>query len=357
MKLFINGTGNVSAQRGWDSISDPGGPAGYSGRMIRCPEPEADTGLDDKYIRRMSRMIRLGWIAARLCLDDAGNPVPDAIITGSGWGSVLDSEKFLLSIYKNNENLLPPTPFIQSTHNAVGAQVAMLLGNCSYNMTYAHGIFAFEHAMLDAMLCFMEGGKNNILLGGFDEITDNQFILTDRLGRWRKEPVQSLEMIDRKSKGTVAGEGYSFFFLQDHPSSTTYARLTGVRTIYRTDNKDDVSVAIIKFLDDHGLKPGDISCIFAGYNGDERGDLYYGDVLAGVFRKGVPEARWKHLTGDYLTAGAFATWAACQSIKAQTIPASLLSSGHPQAPIRYILIYNHFNCAHHSLILISHPDE
>jgi 3-oxoacyl-[acyl-carrier-protein] synthase II len=138
MSIYINGIGCVSPQKTWEKDSFLEEVQEYHARMIQCMEPEVDPGLDDKYLRRMNRLIRLGWTAAKLCLDDAGNPKPDAIITGSGWGSVQDSEKFLLSIYKNKENFLPPTPFIQSTHNALGSQIAILLECFHYNMAYAH---------------------------------------------------------------------------------------------------------------------------------------------------------------------------------------------------------------------------
>jgi 3-oxoacyl-[acyl-carrier-protein] synthase II len=357
MKIYINGTGNVSPQKTWDADAFLDEIKNYHGRMLQCQDPDVDPGVDEKYLRRMSHLIRLGWIAAKICLDDAGNQVPDAIITGSGWGSVLESEKFLLSIYKNKESLLPPTPFIQSTHNVLGAQIAILLNNSSYNMTYAHSSHAFEHALLDAILRLKTGESNNLLLGGFDEITTNQFILTDRLNRWRKNAVNSLELFNDEMQGTISGEGFTFFFLQNHKTEKTYAEVKDVATVFSMEDIDMIVEKALLFLEKNGLEPGMIDWVFTGLNGDRKGDTVYREVLSRVFASNFNQAAWKHLCGEYLTATAFATWAAAKAIKNQSVPDILrIQSPLENQIIRNILIYNHFKGINHSFILLSLPD-
>jgi len=356
MNIYINGIGNVSPQKTWDQAAFLDQVKDYESRMLQCLEPEVDPGLDEKYLRRMSRLIRLGWIAAKICLDDAGNQRPDAIITGSGWGSVLDSEKFLLSIYRNKESLLPPTPFIQSTHNAVGAQIAMLLNNFSYNMAYSHGSFAFEHALLDSILGLKNGDYQNVLTGGFDEITANQFTLTDRLHRWRKQPVHNLQLFDPEAEGTIAGEGFTFFFLGREPSGNTYAVVKDVLTLLSTENTGIIAANALSFLKRNGLHPGMIDWVFTGLSGDQAGDAIYRDVLSMIFPAGVNNAAWKHLCGEYHTSAAFATWAAANAIKHQTVPDILrIKTVENRRDIRNILIYNHFKGIQNSFILLSYP--
>lgn len=356
MKIYINGIGNVSPQKTWDNLSFLEEIQEYNARMLQCLEPEVDPGLDEKYLRRMSRLIRLGWIAAKICLEDAGNQKPDAIITGSGWGSVQDSEKFLLSIYRNKENFLPPTPFIQSTHNAVGAQISLLLNNFSYNMAYSHGSFAFEHALTDSIMGLKNGDYTKVLAGGFDEITHNQFILTTRLNRWRMAAVNNLQLFDTKTEGTLAGEGFTFFFLQGEPSENTYAEVKDVMTLYSTGNHEMIVSGALSFLERNGLEPGMIDWIFTGRNGDKNSDQLYGKVLSGIFPKGVNEAAWKHLCGEYHSSTAFATWAAANVLKRQGLPGILKIKTHEKRhDIRNILIYNHFKGIQNSFILLSLP--
>ncbi len=349
MRAFINGIGCVSPQRSWERGSFPEQVQEYHARMIQCQEPEVDTGLDEKYTRRMNRLIRLGWTASKICLDDAGNPHPDAIITGSGWGSVQDSEKFLLSIYKNKESFLPPTPFIQSTHNALGSQIAILLESFHYNMAYAHSGFAFEQAVEDALIRLENKESRNILVGGFDEITDNQFILYDRAGWWRKEPASNLSLIDHPAPGSLSGEGYSFFLLSDERKAHTYAEVDAVVTGY-ADNP--ATASRVRAL----LKDRRIDWVLAGLNGDQRYDPVYHEILGELFPGGVPLAAFKHLCGEYLTASGFAMWAAAHAIREQRIPGVMkINPGGTQAGIDNILIFNLHKGQQCSFILLSKP--
>lgn len=357
MKICINGTGNVSPQPTWDNSQFLERVQEYRARMIQCLEPDVDPGLDEKYLRRMNRMLRLGWIASKICLDDAGAGVPDGIITGSGWGSVHDSEKFLLSIYKNKENLLPPTPFIQSTHNALGSQIAILLGNYRYNVAYAHASFAFEHALLDAICQLRSGEMKNVLLGGFDEITENQFTLIGRLGRWKNEPVSNLSLYQTGTPGSIAGEGFTFFSLQGEETSKTYAVVKDVMTLFDVTEAGRIQSDIRSFLQRNGLGPEETGWVFAGMNGDVEDDMWYREVLWPLFPSGTGLAAWKHLCGEYLTSSAFAMWAAARVLKTQTVPEALMIGDKAgDREINNILIYNHFKGMHHSLILLGRAD-
>jgi 3-oxoacyl-(acyl-carrier-protein) synthase len=324
VKANLNGIGCVSPQQTWDDGNFLKELREYNSRMIQCLEPDTATGLDEKYTRRMNRLLRLGWLAAKICLEDAGNPSPDAIITGSGWGSVEDSERFLLSIYKNKENLLPPTPFIQSTHNALGSQIAILLGNYRYNMAYAHGSAAFEHALADGLMRIGCGDSKSVLLGGFDEITPNQFILYDRLGKWRKGPVSNLGLLANPGEGTIAGEGFSFFLLGERSNGNSYGELIA------TDSQ------ISDIID-----PGEIDWVVAGMNGDRSHDAKLEAAITELFPGGVNLAGYKHLCGEYLTSSAFALCVAAKSLRAQHLPEILqLKNVKKTDEIRNILIFN-----------------
>lgn len=342
---FINGIGCVSPQKTWERGKFLQEVQEYNTRMIQCMEPEVDTGLDEKYLRRMNRLLRLGWTAAKICLDDAGNIRPDAIITGSGWGSVHDSEKFLLSIYKNKENFLPPTPFIQSTHNALGSQIAILLESYYYNMAYAHSSFAFEHALQDSLLRLRNGESKNILAGGFDEITPNHFTLFDRVGWWRKEEVSNIHLFEEKKDGTICGEGFGFFFLQNERNENTYAELKAV-----------ITQSANHFTADSQITTEAIDWVFVGMDGDARYDGLYGDVISKMFPEGVNIAAYKHLCGESLTSSAFALWAAANVIKHQHVPDILkIKTMKEPSDIKNILIFNLFKGKQLSLILLSKP--
>ena len=128
MEAYINGLSAISPQNTFSEDTLLADPVGYSGvRSLRCIEPQYSAYIDPMASRRMSRIIKMGVCSAMKCLRDAGISNPDAIITGTGMGCVEDTGKFLGSIFENEEKLLNPTPFIQSTHNTVGASIALLL--------------------------------------------------------------------------------------------------------------------------------------------------------------------------------------------------------------------------------------
>ena len=57
---------------------------------------------------------------------------------------------FLRKMIEFEEKMLSPTAFIQSTHNTVGAQIALLLKCHHYNNTIVHRAFSFENALTEA---------------------------------------------------------------------------------------------------------------------------------------------------------------------------------------------------------------
>lgn len=136
--------------------------------------------------RRMSRVIKMAVTTAVETLGGVENIAPlDAIITATGWGCLADSERFLRNVIVEREQLLNPTPFIQSTFNTVGGQIALLGHNHCYNVTYVNRSHSFEDALLDAMMRTTDGENRNILLGAFDEQTPSQHRIMERMGLYR----------------------------------------------------------------------------------------------------------------------------------------------------------------------------
>lgn len=71
--------------------------------------------------RRMSRVVKSGVAAGIESLLEFGDRAAvEAVVTATGLGCIADSEKFLDSLIANEERMLNPTPFIQSTFNTVG---------------------------------------------------------------------------------------------------------------------------------------------------------------------------------------------------------------------------------------------
>jgi hypothetical protein len=86
-------------------------------------------------------------------------------------------------------------------------------------------------------------------------------------------------------------------------------------------------------------------------NGDPASDTIYHKMLSGPFA-GTPAARYKHLCGEYMTAGAFGMWLGSMIMKTQTVP-EVVRMTTPPGRLNHILLWNHYRTTHHSLILLS----
>ena len=350
--MYIRATGNISPQKtfGHQPLGDA--PVEYTGNRLACIEPDYKEFIDPKQIRRMSRIIRMGVAAAMECLQEAGIKVPDAIVTGTGYGCLEDTNSFLSKMVEFNEELLTPTAFIQSTHNTIGAQIGLLLQCNNYNNAFVHRGFSFESALLDGMMLLKENEASNVLVGAIDEITNSSHAILNRLGLYKQGPVSNLDIYKTQTKGTIAGEGAAFFLLANEPSATDYAKLGGLHTFYKPAGIKEIEKQILSFLQGHSISINDIDMIITGKNGDTRSDKVYSQLAKTVFNN-KDTINFKNLCGEYPTASAFAMWLAANILKGGYVPATVAFDGSGESKIKKILIYNHYLGMHHSLSLLS----
>ncbi len=231
MEAFIRGIGNISPQPTFDNGAFLEEIREYTSARLQSIEPDYKEYIKPIQLRRMSRLLKMGVTSAGICLRDANVEKPDAIITGTGLGMMEETEKFLNGILDNQERLLNPTAFIQSTHNTVGAHIAVMLGCNQYNLTYVHGPLSFENSLLDSLMRLEENPAEKILCGGIEEITESHFIITDSMGFWKKGPVSNLSLYQDSQPGTIAGEGAAFFLLTRNEDPENYARIRGLSTL------------------------------------------------------------------------------------------------------------------------------
>ena len=319
--------------------------------FLQIQKPNYRDYIDPKQLRRMSKIVRMGIVSAKEAMKDAGIDNPDAIITGTGMGCQIDTEKFLNSMIDNDEGLLTPTSFIQSTHNTVGGSIALGNHNHNYNLTYVHRTFSFESALLDSMMLLNEKKANELLLGGFDEITDESWLIKTKIGHYKTEKITG-DLFKDDQIGARAGEGSSFFVLSDKKTDNAYAKVLGVEMFFRPESAKAVQDKITIFLSKHELLVEDIDLVILGNNGDTEFDRNYQELEQSILKESNT-INYKHLCGEYDTSSAFATWMAARIIKENKIPVSFGAKSNPSQLIGKVLIYNHFRNINHSLILLS----
>jgi 3-oxoacyl-[acyl-carrier-protein] synthase II len=342
--VYINGTGIISPQKTLGAALFPDEIISAESDMVKCKEPNYKEYVSGDMVRRMSRLIKMGVTASKVCLQDGGCSLPDAIITGTGLGCIEDTEKFLASMISNKEEFLTPTSFIQSTHNTVGAQIALILKCHNYNFTYVHRGFSFESALLDAMLQVDEDKDLKILVGGLDELTKNSFHITRRLGLWKTKPVNNLDLLKSKSKGSIAGEGAAFFLVSGIKSDRSYAMVSDLKMLFKPENAQEI------ISEGNHLSAGDIDLLLLGLNGDASTDVHYHTFSSAFPAAG--KSYFKHLCGEYFTSSSFGLWLGSVILKHGQVPDAVKLEGNFGKPVRNILLYNHFQNLDHSLILL-----
>jgi 3-oxoacyl-[acyl-carrier-protein] synthase II len=349
MSAYIQGMGNISPQKTWDESGLLNQPLVYAGDKLSCHEPDYSKYIDVKQLRRMSRIIKMGVAAGSMALKQAGVSVPNGIITGTAYGCLEDTGIFLNKMIDNKEYALNPTPFIQSTHNTIGSQIALLLQCQGYNQTYTQGAFSFESALLDAILELTDSPAQSLLVGGVDEITTTSHTLQQRFGVFRNTK-NNLALFQPGLDGTVNGEGAAYFVLSGEKGPNERVSIDAVKMLYKPHDTV-VKKEIQSFLESAGIKNSDIDFVLLGKSGDRKldakadeiADMYFGSSAIGLF---------KHLSGEYPTASGFALWLAAKIIHENHIPDAVVVR-KTNRPLKKVLIYNPYFGTHHSLILLS----
>lgn len=353
MAIYIRATGNISPQKTFGHPPFLTEPVEYFGNRLSCVEPDYKELIDIKLIRRMSRIIRMGVATANECLQEGEITTPDAIVTGTAYGCLEDTRLFLTKMIEYNEELLTPTAFIQSTHNTIGAQIGLMLQCNNYNNTFVHRGFSFESALLDAVMLLNEKEADNVLLGAIDEITNSSHAILSRFSLYRNGICSNIDhFFGKEQKGTIAGEGAAFFLLANKPHHSDYAKLEAYHTFYKPVGIKEIEKNIISFLDLHSIKFDEIDIVITGRNGDAAHDKIFDILEQSIFIKNTT-VNYKNLSGEYPTATAFAMWLSVNIIKSGCIPPILNLIGDKEKKINRILVYNHFQSVHHSLLLFT----
>lgn len=352
MKIYIRSAAAISAQKTFGNVPFLTEPVEYNTTRLTAIEPDYKEFVDPKMARRMSRIIKMGVATAMQCLKEAETTMPGAIITGTALGCQEDTISFLTRIIELDEEMLPPTAFIQSTHNTVAAQIALSLKCHNYNNTFVHKGISFESALLDATMLLNEGDADNILVGGTEETTDIGYKILTRLGLYKRWPLSNLDLFKTKSKGTIGGEGAVFFLLTDKTSADNLAELVASKTFYKPKSNADIELNISRFLAANSTDIKDVDLVITGKNGDLKNDEVYKTLQSSLFAN-ASLAYYKHLSGDYPVSVSFALWLATNIIKRDEVPAIVADGIVKNTSPKKILIYNHYQNSYHSLMLLS----
>lgn len=318
-------------------------------KQLKAIEPAYDA-IPPGILRRMGKSVRMGVGAALPTLKASG--AVDGIIIGTANGGKEDCVKFLNQIIDYDEGMLTPVNFVQSTPNAVAAQIGLLTKNHGYNITHLHHGLAFEYAAIDADMMLEENQNNIYLLGAVDDISSSNYIFDDKSGWHKTKDISNTELYSDNSTGSIAGEGSAMFIVNMNPANAV-AKLAAIDTLHNAD-VSSVKEKLQYFLQEH-LAPGEkIDLFLSGENGDNRLMKFYA-ACESVLADDTPIARFKHFSGEYPTASAMGLWLGCYILNRQSIPESCIKRKGTGSEIKNILLYNNYRMNQHSFMLVSLP--
>lgn len=349
-KVYIKGVGSISAQKTFDNDEFLDEIIDHQDNVLPIVNPNYKEYIPPAAARRMAKGIKMGVVASKIAMEEAGLANVDAIITGTGLGCIKDSEKFVGAIIKDKEQYLTPTSFIQSTHNTVAGQIALGIACKGYNFTYVHASVSFESALLDAQLQLETDEAQNILVGGVDELTQHHIDIHTLIDHVKTEPTVSSKLLNSNSKGAILGEGANFFVVSNQEQTSNYAELIAVET-YNTLAIENLESATTTFLKEHDLNPKDIDIVILGNNGDIDFDTYYITLGKTLFNN-TQQLYYKHLIGEFYTATSFAVWLGARVLKSQTAPEAVKLNTIEATEVNTILIYNQYRGENHSFVLL-----
>ena len=304
-------------------------PVVYQQPFNRSIDPSFKDYISPIEARRMGKILKRAIATSKEALKASGLDSVDAIITGTGYGCIENTEFFLEALSKDGEQMLSPTYFMQSTHNTISSLVAIQTKNHGYNVTYAHKGISFDSALQDAVLQMRLGKINSALIGGHDELTETFYRILKKGGMMGKDD----EMCGEAAVSVVLGTKNDDYL----------CKLVNFKMLHKPTLEKLKAVAK-DFLADY---------IITGISGNHKSDEAYFAETKELFGD-AKLLKYKHIFGESFTSSGIAVYVAAHCLKAGKIPAHLFVNQTEicdKKPSK-ILVFNHSDGNNYSLTLL-----
>lgn len=304
-------------------------PIEYQAYFNRSIDPSFKEYISPIEARRMGKILKRALATSKEALKASGLNSVDAIITGTGYGCIENTEIFLDALSKEGEQMLSPTYFMQSTHNTISSLVAIQLKNHGYNVTYAHKGISFDSALQDAWLQMQLGKIHSALVGGHDEMTETFYNILKKGGVMG----QDKEMCGEAAVSVVLGT----------EKQDSLCKLVNFKMLHKP-SAETLKVIAKDFQADY---------ILTGISGNHKSDEAYLKECKELFGSSIL-LKYKHLFGESFTSSGIGLYVAAQCLKAGNIPAHLFVNKDEikgKKPSN-ILIFNHTDGNNYSLTLL-----
>ena len=300
-------------------------PIMYDVPFSRSIDPSFKEYISPIEARRMGRILKRALATSKEALKAAGCDTVDAIMTGTGFGCIENTEFFLDALSNEGEQLLKPTYFMQSTHNTISSLVAIQTKNYNYNATYAHKGISFESALNDAWLQFRLGKIGSALVGCHDEMTETFHSIMKKGGVMGQDDERCGEVAvsvvlsrhceeERRSNPDMSA-------LRQAQGPQPLCRLTGLKMLHQP-TMNDLMDAVTTMLQSAERSLADVDYILTGISGNHENDKAYLAETKTLFGD-KPLLKYKHLFGENFTASGLGFYVAAQCLSAGKVPSHL----------------------------------
>ncbi|GHT44213.1 3-oxoacyl-ACP synthase [Bacteroidia bacterium] len=340
--IYILGAEQISVQKPLceDWMEAPVFPA-EAEAYAATVEPDYKQYFPPNVARRLGKLLKRAMLTSQKVMESTGIPCPGAILTGTGFGCVENTEVFLEAMTFEGEECLKPTCFMQSTHNTIGSLIAIGIPCHGYNSTYTNKGTSFECALTDACIQLKDGRIRTALVGAYDEMTPHYFVLLGRTGYLGA------------GSGSFCGEAAVSMMLGTGAGKNPLCRVRSIEMHYGSA-LEDLQSTLRRLLENGQSSLDEVEAVMVGTNGNLRNDAVYQAVCPALF-PGKDLLRYKHVFGEIYTASGLGVYAAATCIHRGRIPGFLFADGRKEAKegVKHILFYNHCENKNHSFILLS----
>ena len=320
-------------------------PVEYEVPFTRSIDPSFKEYVSPIEARRMGRILKRALATSKEALKEAGCDVVDAIMTGTGFGCIENTEFFLDALSNEGEQLLKPTYFMQSTHNTISSLVAIQTKNYNYNASYAHKGISFESALHDAWLQFRLGKINSALVGCHDEMTETFYRIMKRGGVMGQDDERCGEV----AVSVVLSREEA---LRQAQVLQPLCRLTGLKMLHQP-TMNDLMDAVTTMLQSAQKSLADVDFVLTGISGNHTSDAAYMAETKTLFGD-KPLLKYKHLFGENFTASGLGFYVAAQCLNAGRVPTHLFVNTDEATDKQpaCILLFNRSDGKDYSLTLL-----
>lgn len=309
---------------------------------------DATIYMGKKGLRLLDRATRLMISSAKLCVDDTGFEITDentdeiGVAIGTTFGSLKSIAEFDEVTLKEGPRYVNPALFPNTVINSPASQISIWNNIQGFNTTIAGGFTSSIDAMSYAY-DFIQWDRNKVIYtGSVEELCYHSFFGFHAL-EFLSGSKEGQEFVncpfDRRRNGVLFSEGAALMAFEDYDQALARgARVLGevlgfgfAFDPFRIHKFNPRGTGMIEAMRDGlqnaGLDPKDIDCIFANANSNPAADR--AETLAikevfGEYARKIPVTAVKSMVGEsYSAGGAFAAAAALGAINRNFIPPTI----------------------------------